>query len=75
MFFREKDTTNRQIDYYAAVSGDLQLVPDGFLSDALADDYARMIEDSMIPDVTKSFGKIMKACAELKIKERGEISG
>ena len=37
-FFREKDVTGEWINYENAVSGGLQLVPDGFTRDALAED-------------------------------------
>ena len=43
MFFPEKDSAGDRIDYEAAVSGGLQLVPTGTALEALADDYARMI--------------------------------
>ena len=39
VFFAEKDTAARWIDYEAAVTGALQLIPDGPACDALASDY------------------------------------
>ena len=43
MFFRENDADRNLIDYVAAVSGGLQLVPDEPARSILADDYARMV--------------------------------
>src|SRR3954452_19806095 len=45
MFFAERDAARTSIGYSAAVSGGLKLVPEGAARDALADDYARMVED------------------------------
>ena len=45
MFFREKDVAGSRIDYEAAVSGELQLVPHLVTAyEALADDYGKMLE-------------------------------
>ena len=44
MFFRENDADRNLIDYMAAVSGGLQLVPDEPARSILADDYARMVQ-------------------------------
>ena len=43
--FREKDVSDNWVDYEAAASGDLELVPTGPSRAALADDYARMVDD------------------------------
>ena len=50
MFFREKDAEGSWIDYEAAASGELQLVPHGLTYEALADDYSRMLSDGMLLD-------------------------
>ena len=66
MFFREKDPAGDWIDYDAAVSGDLQLVPDGLAYDVLADDYARMVADGMLLDDAESFDELMERCADIQ---------
>ena len=50
MFFREKDATGNWVNYVAAVSGELQLVPDGPAYQVLSDDYDRMLADGMLFD-------------------------
>ena len=66
MFFREKDAVGNWIDYEAAISGDLQLVPEGSFYEALADDYARMLSDGMLFDDEERFEDVMERCAELQ---------
>jgi hypothetical protein len=64
-FFSEKDEHGRVIDYFAAVGGDLRIVPQGAARDALARDYAKMIEDRVLVGDDQSFDELMRACAEL----------
>ena len=66
MFFREKDAAEEWVDYGAAVSGDLQLVPEGSFHEALADDYRRMLSDGMLLDDEERFEDVMERCAELQ---------
>ena len=66
MFFREKDANGRWIDYESAVSGDLQLVPEGPFYETLADDYGRMLSDGMLLDDEERFEDVMERCAELQ---------
>ena len=66
MFFREKDVDGNWIDYEAAVSGDLQLVPDGLARDALSDDYGRMLSDGMLLDDEERFEALMERCADIE---------
>ena len=66
MFFREKDAAGNWVDYEAAVSGDLQLVPEGSFYEALADDYGRMLSDGMLLDDEERFEDMMERCAELQ---------
>lgn len=75
MFFREKDRDGLQIDYWSAVSGGLQLVPDAPARDVLAEDYARMVEDGLLMDEARSFDEMMAACADLEAKARGSVAG
>ncbi|MDT9599865.1 nucleotidyl transferase AbiEii/AbiGii toxin family protein [Sphingosinicella rhizophila] len=58
-FFAEKDGDRQTIDYRAAVSGGLRLVPDGASRDALAEDYAKMVEDGLLLDEAEPFDDLM----------------
>ena len=66
MFFREKDADGQPIDYHAAVTSNLQLVPEGEARDALAEDYARMVEDGLLMDEAQPFDELMAACKEMQ---------
>ncbi len=72
MFYRENDAAGSRIDYEAAVSGDLQLVPHSPAYEALADDYDRMRSDGMLPDDEEQFEALMERCAD--IQERANRS-
>ena len=65
-FFPEKDAAGGRIDYKAAVSGGLRLVPDGPAREVLADDYRRMTEDGMLLDDGERFEEIMQRCAGIE---------
>ncbi len=67
MFFSEKDANGIRVDYEAAVSGGLQLVPSGGAYSVLADDYARMLADGMLPDDSESFDELMERCAKIEM--------
>ncbi|ABI62075.1 nucleotidyl transferase AbiEii/AbiGii toxin family protein [Granulibacter bethesdensis] len=71
MFFAEKAADRSQIDYAAAVSGGLQLVPSGDSAKALAEDYARMIDDGLLLEETESFDALMAHCAEITARANG----
>ena len=62
IFFRERDASGSWVDYEAAVSGSLELVPTGDSRAALADDYARMSDDGLLPDDAESFDAVMTTC-------------
>ena len=66
MFFREKDTAGKWVNYQAAVSGGLQLVPDGPAYKVLADDYDRMLTDGMLLDDEERFDELMERCADIQ---------
>lgn len=66
MFFREKDAAGTWIDYVAAVSGDLQLVPEGLFFEAIASDYERMVEDGMLLDDEVAFQELMRRCQDIQ---------
>ena len=66
MFFREKDATGNWVNYIAAVSGELQLVPDGPAYQVLSDDYDRMLTDGMLLDDEERFGDLMERCGDIQ---------
>ena len=63
MFFRENDSSGGRIDYEAAVSGNLRLVPSGTAEQALAEDYASMLAIGMLLDEDEPFRTLMQRCA------------
>lgn len=67
-FFIEKDTDGQVIDYVAATTGHLKIVPDGEAKTALAKDYAAMLADEMMMGDALSFDKLLAACADLEAK-------
>jgi len=68
IFFREKDTSGDWIDYMAAVSGHLQLVPERPLYDVLAEDYRQMQESGMLLADAESFEDVINRCAEIEAR-------
>ena len=67
MFFRENDRHGQRIDYVAATSGHLNIVPEDATYAALEDDYRLMIQAGLLPeDNTPSFSEIMTACGEFE---------
>ena len=68
MFFSENDATGSRIEYEAAVSGDLQLVPAGAAHAVLTDDYARMLADGMLVDDAEPFDVLMERCAAIEAR-------
>jgi hypothetical protein len=61
-FFVEKDATGAKVDYFAATSGQLQLIPAGESLAALENDYAAMLEDGLLPLNAPGFADIMAQC-------------
>lgn len=68
MFFREKDTSGHWIDYEAAVSGGLQLIPAAPLYEQLAADRDRMVGDGMLRDDAGPFEEVMSRCADIEAR-------
>lgn len=67
-FFSEKDASGNPIDYFAAVGGSLHMVPDGAARDALAADYASMLEDQLLVGNALPFDDLMQACAQVEVR-------
>jgi hypothetical protein len=65
MFFAEKAADRELIDYAAAVSGRLRLVPAGDALTALAADYVRMAEDGLLLEDAEAFEVLMARCADI----------
>lgn len=68
IFFAEKDSHGAPIDYDKAVSGALQLVPEGAALDRLARDYEGMVEDGLLLEEAEPFGHLMDRCREVQRK-------
>lgn len=68
LFFAEKDAVGRPVDYEAAVTGALRLVPEGEAQEVLADDYRRMVEDGLLLDDAEPFELLIEGCRELERK-------
>ncbi|HEU0196372.1 MAG TPA: nucleotidyl transferase AbiEii/AbiGii toxin family protein [Nevskiaceae bacterium] len=65
-FFIEKDANGQVIDYMAAVTGYLRIVPEGNAKVALAEDYAAMLADKVMVGDALSFDELLEACADLE---------
>lgn len=65
MFFAEKAADRSPVDYGAAVSGSLRLVPVGDALKALGEDYARMVEDGLLLDDAEPFEALVARCADI----------
>ena len=68
IFFPEKDAEGNRIDYEAAVSGGLRLVPTGEAYDLLADDYEAMVGADMFFNDPDSFENLMERCADIEAR-------
>jgi len=68
MFFAEKAADRSSIDYVAAVSGALHLVPSGDALKALQQDYARMVEDGLLLEDAEPFEALMARCADVEVR-------
>ena len=68
IFFRERGVNGDWIDYMAAVSGHLQLIPDQPLRDILAEDYRQMQGSGMLLEDAESFEDILNRCAGIEAR-------
>ena len=69
MFFAEKAADGSWVDYAAAVSGSLCLVPsDDKALEALEVDYASMVEDGLLLDDVEPFDAIMARNADIALR-------
>jgi hypothetical protein len=74
MFFHEKDSHGTPIDYEIAVSGALQLVPNGTALDRLARDYQGMVEDGLLLEEAEPFERLMERCGGVQRKANAGCS-
>jgi hypothetical protein len=65
-FFIEKDTEGEIIDYIAATTGKLKIVPDGDAKAALAKDYEAMMADEVMVGEALPFDALLDACAAIE---------
>jgi hypothetical protein len=68
IFFAETTLQGEPIDYRAAVTGALDLVPSGEALVALTEDYQRMIEDRLLLDDDEPFDALLGRCRTLADK-------
>ena len=66
MFFAEKDARKKSIDYKAAVSTEIQIIPDGSALESLKNDYSAMLEDGLLSTHQSSFDEVITMCLELQ---------
>ncbi|MES2237846.1 nucleotidyl transferase AbiEii/AbiGii toxin family protein [Thiobacillus sp.] len=72
-FFIEKDTNGQVIDYAAATTGHLKIVPEGEAKAALAKDYVAMLADEVMVGNALPFDELLKICAELEAKINNSV--
>ena len=75
VFFREKDAVGAWVDYEAAVLDGLRLVSTGPALDSLADDYADMLANGLLPDDGESFEVLMERCADIEVRANRPRTG
>jgi hypothetical protein len=65
-FFAAKDSQGNLIDYASAINGRLVLVPRGKTLEALATDYAKMVEDGLFLREPEAFTWIVDRCSDIE---------
>lgn len=73
VFFVEKDGDGNKVDYFAATSGQLQLIPVGASLAALEVDYKAMLEDGLLGSDETSFAEIIERCRVIQEKANRQI--
>ena len=68
VFFTEKDTHGATIDYHAAVTGNLRLVPNDDALATLAADYQHMVDDGLFLDDAEPFDVLLDRCRAIQNK-------
>jgi len=78
MFFSEKAADRSVIGYRRAVGGALRLMPEAAARDALAKDYAQMVQDGLLLEEAEPFEALTErcgACSQSFIRSRCSPSG
>ena len=66
-FFPEKHSNGALIDYAAAVSGNLRIIPTGAALENLDADYHHMLDDRLLPDdEAHSFADLLEKCQDVQ---------
>ena len=65
-FFAEKNDQGVDIDYHAAVTGRLRLLPDAGALPTLADDYQQMVDDGLFLENVESFDELLDQCRDIQ---------
>ena len=73
VFFAEKNTRGEVIDYHAAITGRLQLVPDDGSLAKLAADYQSMVADGLFLDDAESFESMLNQCRTIQLKANSKL--
>lgn len=73
IFFAESTPDGAPIDYRAAVTGALDLVPSGNARKTLAEDYQRMVDDGLLLDDAESFDALLQRCQTLALKVNAAV--
>lgn len=68
VFFAEKNARGDVIDYHAAVSGGLQLVPGDDALAKLAANYQHMVDDGLFLDDVEPFEALLERCRAIQRK-------
>lgn len=68
IFFAEKSPQGELIDYHAAVSGGLQLVPDAGALLTIASAYEHMVDDGLFIDDAELFDVLLERCRFIEQK-------
>ncbi len=66
MFFRMKAADGSVIDYAAAVTGSLLLIPSGADLNALRADYQSMIDEGLVREDAYDFNAVIAQCTSLQ---------
>lgn len=70
-FFRARDSVGNRIDYAAAVSGGLRLVPDAAALKTLEEDYKKMADDGILLGDVEPFADLIARCSDLEKRANG----
>ncbi len=68
VFYAEKNSSGEVIDYHAAVTGGLRLVPDDDALSTLAADYKHMVDDGLFLDDAEPVRALLERCEAIQQK-------